>query len=120
MSIRIKEKVRMSSPESNLRNEDKTKFTFFENLNINHLNSFYSKEESAFKKKVDKLNLKFYLETDKFLGIKTDLEKSQDHLFLILFKQVSLYVEEIERLNYKIKEKDDNDKFNKTRIEVNT
>jgi hypothetical protein len=84
----------------------------------NNLNNFYNKDDSDFKKKIDKLNFKFYLETDRFLNFKTEIEKSQDNLFLYLFKQVSLYIEEIEKLNYKLREKEEQEKQNKNKIEV--
>lgn len=87
-----------------LKNEDRSKFSIFDNINMNNLGNFYIKEDSLFKKKVDKLNLRFYLETDKFLNHKHEMEKSQDHLFLLLFKQISVYVEEIEKLNVKLRE----------------
>lgn len=102
---------------SHFLKSDEKKFSIFDNININNLGMFYHKDESLFKKKIDKLNLRFYLETDKFLNLKQDLEKSQDHLFLYLFKQVSLYIEEIEKLNIKLKEKEDNEKFNKFKLE---
>ncbi len=100
-----------------LKNEEKTKLLIFDNINVNNLNNFYNKDESLFKKKVDKLNFRFYLETDKFLNFKHEMEKSQDHLFLLLFKQISVYVEEIERLNVKIKDKEEYEKFNKFKFE---
>jgi hypothetical protein len=58
-------------------NEDKLKFQMFEDLNFNVLNNLYSKDDSSFKKSIDKLNLKFYSETNKYLGIKSELEKSR-------------------------------------------
>jgi hypothetical protein len=100
-----------------LKNEEKTKLSIFDNINVNNLNNYYNKDESLFKKKVDKLNFRFYLETDKFLNFKHEMEKSQDHLFLLLFKQISVYVEEIERLNLKIKEKEEYEKFNRFKID---
>jgi hypothetical protein len=100
-----------------MKNENKTKFTVFDNINVNNLGNFYNKDESNFKKKVDKLNLRFYMETDKYLNFKNEMEKSQDHLFLLLFKQISVYVEEIERLNLKVKDKEESDKFNKFKLD---
>ena len=109
--------INLSANEVFLKNEEKSKFSIFDSLNVNNLNSFYNKDDSQFKKKIDKLNFRFYLETDKFINFKHDVEKSQDNLFLFLFKQISVYVEEIERLNLKLKEKEDNDKFNKIKLE---
>ena len=98
-------------------NEDKAKLQMFEDLNFNVLNNIYSKEDSSFKKSIDKLNVKFYSETNKYLGMKIEVEKSHDNLFIILFKQISSYIEEIEKLNIKLKEKDEKEKFFKIKIE---
>ena len=68
-------------------------------INCNSLNIFYSDSNSDFKKKIDSLNLKFYLETEKYLSNKNRSEKCQTSLFIILFKQINIYIEEIERLN---------------------
>ena len=68
-------------------------------INTNSLNIFYPDSNNDFKKKIDSLNLKFYLETEKYLSNKNRLEKCQASLFIILFKQINIYIEEIERLN---------------------
>ena len=68
-------------------------------INSNSLNIFYPDSSSEFKKKIDALNLKFYLETEKYLSNKKKSEKCQTSLFIILFKQINIYIEEIERLN---------------------
>ena len=81
-----------------------------ENITITNLGSTYYKEDSLFKKRLEKLNYKFYTETEKFLNNKQDMESSQDQLFVILFKQISLYMEENERLNKLLKEKEDTDR----------
>ena len=70
-----------------------------DNLNKNSLNIFYRDSSSIFKKKIDDLNLKFYLETEKYLSNQNKQEKTQSSLFIILFKQIKVYIEEIERLN---------------------
>ena len=90
-----------------------------DNININNnANSFY-KEDSLFKKRLEKLNYKFYTETEKYLNNKLEVESSQDQLFVILFKQISLYMEENERLNQLLKEKSDTDKhFNKDDVSL--
>lgn len=100
-----------------LKTEEKPKFSLIDNINSAKLGLYYHKDDSIFKKKIDKLSLRFYLETEKVLTIKTDLEKCQDNLFLILFRQVSLYVEEIERLNLKLREKEENEKHTKQKID---
>ena len=68
-------------------------------INKNSLNSFYKSSDSLFKKTIDELNLKFYLETEKFLSNQINKEKTQNLLFIILFKQINVYIEEIKRLN---------------------
>jgi hypothetical protein len=88
-----------------------------DNININNLGQFYPKDESVFKKKIDKLNYRFYLETEKYLNNKTESEKCQDQLFMILFKQISLYIQEIERLNILLREKIEYEKINKDKNE---
>jgi len=123
MFTKMKEKSKTSTILQNeninsLSNiEEKQKVQMFEDLNFNVLNSIYSKEDSSFKKIIDKLNTKFYSETNKFLGIKAELEKSQDNLFIILFKQISSYIEEIEKLNIKLKEKEEKEKAFKNKID---
>ena len=76
-----------------------------DNLNKNSLNIFYQNSTSIFKKKIDELNLKFYLETEKYLSNKKTNFNCQNTLFIILFKQISLYIDEIQRLNVLIQEK---------------
>jgi hypothetical protein len=88
-----------------------------DNVNINSLTQFYPKDESVFKKKIDKLNYRFYLETEKYLTNKTESEKCHDQLFMILFKQISLYIQEIERLNILLREKIEYEKINKDKVE---
>ena len=122
MKEKTKQNINFQNENINLSpyNDEKTKIQMFEDLNFNTLNNIYSKDESSFKKNIDKLNLKFYSETNKYLGIKSELEKSQDNLFIVLFKQISSYIEEIEKLNFKLKEKDEKEKIFKIKIdEVN-
>lgn len=88
-----------------------------DNINLDNLGTFYQKDETYFKKRIDRLNLKFYMETEKYLNNKEDIGKVTDNLFLILFKQISLYVEEVERLNHLLKEKNENEKSTKEKIE---
>ena len=76
-----------------------------DNLNKNSLNIFYRDSNSNFKRKIDELNSKFYLETEKYLSNQNKQEKTESSLFIILFKQIKIYIEEIERLNLIILEK---------------
>ena len=71
---------------------------------LNTLSDFYDIETSLFKKRIDKLNLKFYWESEG-LSSQKEIPKPYSKLFLILFKQINLFNEEIERLNLIIKEK---------------
>ena len=74
-----------------------------DDMKQNVLDYYYDKN-SAFKQKIDNLNLKFYLETEKYLNNskKNDNnrnQKLQANLFIILFQQINVFIEEIERLN---------------------
>lgn len=102
------------------RQEDKIRMNLsniIDNINSNNLSHFYPKDESLFKRRIDKLNFKFYVETEKYLTNKNDMEKCQDALFIILFKQISLYIEEVERLNYLLEEKIEDEKSFKEKME---
>jgi hypothetical protein len=88
-----------------------------ENINLNPLSNLYTKDNSLFKRRLDKLNMKFYIETENYLNNKQDMENCQKQLFIILFKQISLYIEEIERLNTIISDKNFNEKSVKERLE---
>ena len=74
-------------------------------INDNNLNIFYKEDNSNFKRNIDQLNLKFYLETEKIISSNQNKTKDESNsfntnkLFLILFKQINLYIKEIERLN---------------------
>ncbi len=105
MAVKQEDKIRMSL--SNI----------IDNINNNNLTYFYPKDESLFKKRIDKLNLKFYIETEKYITNKNDMERCQDQLFIILFKQISLYIEEVERLNLLIREKQEDEKTFKEKLE---
>ena len=65
-------------------------------ISNNNLNLFYQDDSNNFKRNIDSLNLKFYLETEKMLS--SNMSNSSN-LFFILFKQITLYIKEIERLN---------------------
>jgi hypothetical protein len=102
------------------RQDDKTRMNLsniIDNINSNNLSYFYPKDESLFKKRIDMLNYKFYIETEKYLSNKNDMEKCQDQLFIILFKQISLYIEEVERLNFLLKEKMEDEKSFKEKLD---
>lgn len=103
--------------KKNYNNDKMSLANLVDNVNNNNLHIFYPKEDSLFKKRIDKLNLKFYLETEKFLSNQHNEGKCQDSLFIILFQQISLYIEEIERLNLLLQEKKGDPKFIKERVD---
>lgn len=91
-----------------------------DDMKQNVLDYYYDKN-SAFKQKIDNLNLKFYLETEKYLNNnkKNDSnrnQKLQANLFIILFQQINVFIEEIERLNKIILE----NKYKKEQIMLRT
>ena len=72
----------------------------------NPLSIYYSKDEgNKFISKLNKLNLNFLSISDKYLSKQKDIDKLKDNLFFNLFKQINIYIEEIERLNIKLKAK---------------
>ena len=79
--------------------------TDFENLN-----EYYDLESSIFMKRIEKLNLKFFWTSESLLNQK-EIIYPYNKLFLILFKQISLYVEEIARLNKQLQIKNKNEKY---------
>lgn len=81
-----------------------TLVNLLDSLNLNKNVSYKDEGSVLFRKKIDKLNLKFYVETDKYLHNQNDMDKCQDQLFIILFKQITLYSEEVERLNTMIRD----------------
>jgi hypothetical protein len=106
----IKTKSKIDKPRSSLAD-------LIENLNLNSLVAYYSPEESLFKKRIDKLNMKFYIETEKILTTNHELDTRYNQLFIILFKQISLYIEEIEKLNTQLREKQGTEKTVKEKLE---
>ena len=111
-----------STPTQNNHNEiennNNSEDSFVELLNsipINNLNDYYDIETSAFKKRCDKLNLKFYWETESLANQK-EIPYPYNKLFIILFKEISLYIEEIERLNKQLRQKNKNEKYYQERI----
>jgi reticulocyte-binding protein len=106
-----------STNDTSLNKTEGKNYATLENLSVNNLSIFYNKDDSQFKKKIDKLNSKFYIETDKYLSLKSEIEKTQDSLYILLFKQIAQYIEEIERLNFKLKEKDNKEKNSKTKLD---
>ena len=85
-------------------NPNETLSNIIDAINENNLNAFYEDDDSNFKRNIDQLNLKFYLETEKIIKASNnnnnyEISFNSNKLFLILFKQINLYISEIERLN---------------------
>ena len=91
---------------------------------LHNLNDYYNIEMSVFKKRIEKLNLQFFWIYESILegqnisnenninnNTKQDLIFPYNKLFLILFKEISLYIEEIIRLNKQLNAKNKNEKF---------
>ena len=100
----------------NIDNINDNLTNFINKINFNNLNEYYQLESNIFLKKIQKLNLKFYYTSDVLLSEKI-IKFPYDELFLILFKEISLYIEEIERLNKQILSKSKNDINNIKKIQ---
>lgn len=93
-----------NQPVKNINVSKSTLVAVIDNLNLNRSVALKDEGSLYFKKRIDKLNLKFYVETEKYLNNQNDMDRCQDQLFVILFRQISTYSEEVERLNYIIKD----------------
>lgn len=110
------QKKSASKPNTNIPITTTQNNITYETPSTVNLNTFYPREEgSKFLQKIEKLNLNFLILSDKYLKRQSEIEKVKDNLFINLFKQISLYVEEIEKLNLRIKEKEGNAKSFKER-----
>ena len=97
----------------NNRNTENNLSNLISRINFKNLDEYYKIESDIFMKKIQKLNLKFYY-TSEILLKEKNLKYPYDELFLILFKEISLYMEEIERLNKQLLLKTKNEvNFNK-------
>ncbi len=101
-----------------IKNEDNSKgydelSSLINNIQLNNLNDYYDIETNLFKKRIEKLNLKFYWIYESILGDESNnnLIYPYNKLFLILFKEISLYIEEILRLNKQLTLKNKNEKY---------
>ena len=84
--------------------------SLIKDINFNNLNEYYELQSSIFMKKIQKLNLKFYWTSEVLLTDK-NIQYPYNKLFLILFKEISLYIDEIERLNKQLKLKNKNENY---------
>lgn len=69
-----------------------------EKLNFPVIRTANDKESAFFQRKIDKLNLKFYVETQNYLNLKSDKTHCEENLFLNLFNQILIYSKEVVRL----------------------
>ena len=83
---------------------------FINEMPFDNLNDYYDIESSLFLKRIEKLNLKFFWTSESILN-QQDIKYPFNKLFLILFKQISLYIEEIARLNKQLRLKNKNEKY---------
>ena len=115
----INKKININN-DSNDKIDELNFIKTIDDMKQNVLDYYYDKN-SVFKQKIDNLNLKFYLETEKYLNNfkKNDHnrnQKLQANLFIILFQQINVFIEEIERLNKIILE----NKYRKEQIMLRT
>ena len=122
--------------QKNNNNKTKTNIQVLNNLSTENINSkeynddilnlinsmpfenmseYYDIESNIFLKRIEKLNLKFFW-TCEYVLQNNEIKYPYNKLFLILFKQISLYIEEITRLNKQLKLKNKNEKFMKIKM----
>ena len=88
---------------------------FINDMPFENLNDYYDIESNLFLKRIEKLNLKFYWTSESILS-QQEIKYPYNKLFLILFKQISLYIDEIARLNKQLKQKAKNEKIYQIKI----
>ena len=126
------------STEKNNNNKTETNIQILNNLSTDNINSkeynynndilnlinsmpfenmseYYDIESNIFLKRIEKLNLKFFWTSECILQ-NNEIKYPYNKLFLILFKQISLYIEEITRLNKQLKLKNKNEKYMKIKM----
>ena len=100
---------------NNNNNNNLSIYNFINEIPFDNLNDYYDIESNLFIKRIEKLNLKFYWTSECVLN-QQDIKYPYNKLFLILFKQISLYIEEIARLNKQLKLKLKNEKLFQIKI----
>ena len=100
MSVKIKDKRILNYEISNTFKsiDEKTRIHLKSILESGH-NLAVIKDDNLLKKRIETLNSRFYQESDKYLGNKLEMERNHENLYLLLFKQIGLYIDEIDRLN---------------------
>ena len=101
--------------DNNNKKENLSIYNFINEMPFENINDYYDIESSLFYKRIEKLNLKFYWTSECILN-QQDIKYPYNKLFLILFKQISLYIEEIARLNKQLKQKIKNEKHFQIKI----
>ena len=123
---RIQDNLFQGLPNKSQQTSNSAICNIIDLINENNLSIYYENNSKNadlnFKHNVDKLNLKFYLETEKILSVPnpnlTEQLEHQNKLFLILFKQINLYIKEIERLNTLLLDKPQNPESIRKRMEI--
>ena len=103
-SIDIQDFNNLSENQNPINKNNNSVYNFINEVPLENLNDYYDIETSLFLKRIEKLNLKFYWTSECILN-QQDIKYPYNKLFLILFKQISLYIEEIARLNKQLKQK---------------
>ena len=108
-SANTNSKTEIQNQNDNSNNNNLSIYNFINEIPFENLNDYYDIESNLFIKRIEKLNLKFYWTSECVLN-QQDIKYPYNKLFLILFKQISLYIEEIARLNKQLKQKIKNEK----------
>ena len=110
MEMKSSKPINLAENQNNNINKNNLSiYSFINEMPFENLNDYYDIESSLFLKRIEKLNLKFYWTSECVLN-QQDIKYPYNKLFLILFKQISLYIEEISRLNKQLKQKLKNEK----------
>ncbi len=97
--------MKLEKTTNTLSNKWAQEFSSIESNNFKSIIHHYHSQESTFKKKINKLNLNCHINIDKYQTSRFNYESSMDQLIDSLFKQVTVYIEEIDRLNNLLQEK---------------
>ena len=115
-------KTEKEKEDNDIENNFSDLLSILKEIPLHNLNDYYNIETNVFKKRIEKLNLQFFWIYESILegqninitdnnNNKQSLIFPYNKLFLILFKEISLYIEEILRLNKQLNAKNKNEKF---------